>query len=147
MVQGNVPARRSLLGLLLLAQAGCWGSYVGYLPVQESALWVPPRTLAEIETRGLPRDEVIATLGPADATAADGSAIGYLRCTEPSGGINYPGGDRVNDPHAHCQMIGVWFDDAGRAMRVKSAEGMDDYYTGGCAVDRAIKRSWGSCWW
>lgn len=147
MFRETLSARLCLLYILLTAQAGCWGSYVGYLPVQESDLWIPPSKLLEIEARALSREEVIADLGPPDATRADGRAVGYLRCTVPGGGIRHPGGAFVNDPHSHCQIIGVWFDDAGRTMRVRSAEGIDDYYTGSCAVDRAIRRSWGSCWW
>jgi len=147
MLQDAFSARRSFLCILLLTQAGCWPSYVGYLPIQESESWISPSKLVDIEAQALSREEVIAELGPPDATRADSRAVGYLRCTVPRGGVDYPGGAFVNDPHSHCQIIGVWFDDAGRATRVKSAEGIDDYYTGGCAVDRAITRPWGPCWW
>jgi len=147
MFHRRFAVRLSLLFLVGATLVGCWGSYVGYLRIQDSELWVPPSKLAEIESQAFSRDEVIAILGEPESIRADGRAIGYLRCTVPSGGIDYPGGAFVSDPHSHCQMVGVWFDDAGRATRVKSAEGIDDYYTGGCAVDRAIRRSWGSCWW
>lgn len=147
MFHRRFAVRLSLLFAVGATVAGCWGSYVGYLRIQDSELWVPPSKLAEIESQALSRDEVIEILGEPESTRADGRAIGYFHCTEARGGIKYYLGAYVDHPNPHCQMIGVWFDDTDRAIRTRSVENVSDNFSPGCALEHALKKSWGWCWW
>jgi len=146
MFHRRFAVRLSLICFLVATVAGCWGSYVGYLRIQDSELWVPPSKLAEIESQALSRDEVIAILGEPESIRADGRAIGYFHCTEARGGFQYYGGAYVDHPNPHCQMIGVWFDDTDRAIRTRSVEHVSDDFTPECALEQALKRTWSSCW-
>lgn len=145
--------RPILLCTLLLS--GCFEIRVpyGYEKIQDSEFYVRPEVLAAIKEERLPRADVIARLGEPDAEDHVERAIGYERCVSSSGDelvIWMVPVWSVDKEFAHCQRIGVWFDDEDRALRTKSSTIRADAPAPNCSLLVALRStsilSQGTCW-
>ena len=142
--------RMSVTVAVSIAVAACGAIPIGYDRIEDSTAYVTPDTLAAIETQHLVRDEVIEILGPPNADNLDHRALGFERCTEPSGKelqilvpLVWPfSGEEYEN--RHCQKIGVWFDETGRAFRVASKAYVEGVET--CSLDYWLHKPGGSCW-
>ena len=96
---------------LLLSQAAMSlgaTACAGYLPmgcdrIEDSTQFVTPDIRAAIEQQHPARDEVIALLGAPAADAPDSRALGFERCTEPSGTELLIAGPMVVAATAQCR--------------------------------------------
>ena len=133
---------------IAIAVSACGSTPIGYDRIEDSNRYVTPETLAAIEKQRLVRDEVIAVLGAPDADMPEFRALGFLRCTEPSGKelqILFPlvwpfSGEEYKN--RHCQRIGVWFDMTGRAFRTASKAKVEG--TENCTLSSWLRKPGGS---
>lgn len=135
---------------ILLAVSACGSIPFGYDRIEDSSLYVAPETLSTIETQHLRQDEVIAILGTPDADMPKYRALGFERCTEPSGSelqilvpLVWPfSGEEYEN--RHCQRIGVWFDQTGHALRAASKANVEGVES--CTLSYWLHKPGGSCW-